>query len=184
MSTSATVLRRRVIAGWTFARVSSLRIISTRAITKENEMGHDFCRALLRTTRQELTTEQRKRLVGAWSYKHTAFDGHYEFTVLDWECGDHCAAGFYWSGKACCAYAARVSGIEGFLTLFYPEAEAQIEMTPAEKKYHAAVLSMAERIVKLLQEDYANDKPLQRGECGEYVAELANAVQEKIIELI
>ena len=73
--------------------------------------SHGFCRHLLRATRTELSGEQRKRLVGAWSYKYRGRSG--EFHVPSDE--------YYWHGSACCAYHARAEGIHAWLNKFYPE---------------------------------------------------------------
>jgi hypothetical protein len=78
--------------------------------------NHDFCRLLLKTTRDDLTSEQRKRLVGSWSYMYrwgsAASSG-------EW----HGPDGYYWHGSACCAYEARTHGINAWLQEFYPEAD-------------------------------------------------------------
>jgi hypothetical protein len=74
---------------------------------------HDFCRLLLKHTRDDLTSEQRKRLVGAWSYTYN--DGCGELHVPK--------DGFYWYGSACCAWAARTNGINDWLQKYYPEAD-------------------------------------------------------------
>jgi len=73
---------------------------------------HGFCRTLLAATRKGLTSEQRKRLVGAWSYNYSGRCG--EFHVPKDE--------FYWHGSVDCAYTARTKGIEAWLEKFYPEA--------------------------------------------------------------
>lgn len=69
---------------------------------------HTFCRLLLKVTRSELTAEQRRCLVGAWSYMYrrsgVAESG--EFHVRD---------GFYWHGSACCSFYARQQGILAWL---------------------------------------------------------------------
>ena len=76
--------------------------------------SHGFCRLLLNATRAELTGEQRKRLVGSWSYMYrwsgAAVSG-------EW----HGPDGYYWHGSACCAYHARSEGIHAWLNKFYPE---------------------------------------------------------------
>lgn len=71
-----------------------------------------FCRILLATIRAELTAEQRKQLVGSWSYMYD--DGHGEFHTKD---------GFYWYGSADNAYDARAQGISAWLQKNYPETE-------------------------------------------------------------
>jgi len=77
---------------------------------------HDFCRLLLSETRRTLTAEQRKRLVGGWSYVYrwggAARSGEYHVPKDS----------FYWHGSACCAYEARTNGINAWLEHFYPEA--------------------------------------------------------------
>ncbi|KKL61763.1 hypothetical protein LCGC14_2192060 [marine sediment metagenome] len=75
---------------------------------------HTFCKALLRTTRAELTPEQKKRLVGAWSYQY-AINDQGEFHVPRDD--------FYWYGSSHCAYDARHQGISAWLSRFYPDAE-------------------------------------------------------------
>lgn len=77
--------------------------------------GHDFCRHLLKATRNELTNEQRKRLIGAWSYNY-AGQRNGEFHVPKDD--------FYWNGSTCCAYHARSQGIMAWLDKFYPEDES------------------------------------------------------------
>lgn len=73
---------------------------------------HTFCRVLLKVTRADLTAEQRKRLVGAWSYNYTGQrDGEFHVPKDD----------FYWHGSACCAYHARTQGINAWEQQFYPE---------------------------------------------------------------
>lgn len=77
---------------------------------------HDFCRLLLKTTRDDLTSEQRKRLVGAWSYTYSGntraqSQGEYHVPKDD----------YYWHGAACCAYHSRTQGISAWLEHFYPE---------------------------------------------------------------
>ena len=78
---------------------------------------HTFCRLLLKVTRADLTAEQRKRLVGAWSYLYRwsgAVDsGEYHIP------NDN----FYWHGSCCCAYYARSQGINAWLQQFYPETQ-------------------------------------------------------------
>jgi len=76
---------------------------------------HDFCRLLLKTTRDDLTSEQRKRLVGAWSYRYNWCD-NVEFHVPKDD--------FHWNGSADCAYDARTQGINAWLQQFYPEVES------------------------------------------------------------
>ncbi len=81
---------------------------------------HDYCRLLLKETRRALTSEQRHRLKGAWSYMYrnwgAATDG--EFHVRS----DKTNAKFYWYGSACCAYDARAQGISAWLNENYSEA--------------------------------------------------------------
>lgn len=67
---------------------------------------HAFCRALLRTTRQDLTAAQRKALKGSWSYFYTG-EGKGEFHVPSTD--------FYWYGSAHCAYDARQAGISAWI---------------------------------------------------------------------
>lgn len=75
---------------------------------------HTFCRLLLAETRHSLTAEQRKRLVGSWSYNYAGQrDG-------EW----HGPDGYYWHGSACCAYHARSQGISAWVDHFYPEVNA------------------------------------------------------------
>lgn len=83
--------------------------------------SHDFCRLLLSVTRRDLTPEQRERLKGAWSYqyKRGGIVHDAEFTV----CADRACDTFQWHGSACCAYSARVNGINAWLQKFYPEEE-------------------------------------------------------------
>ena len=71
---------------------------------------HAFCRAYLKTTRNELTAEQARRLKGAWSYMYD-LQGEYQVPADD----------FYWHGSAHCAYDARAQGIAAWLETFYPE---------------------------------------------------------------
>jgi len=71
-----------------------------------------FCRLLLATIRDELTSAQRKLLVGSWSYMYD--DGHGEFHTKD---------GFYWYGSADNAYDARYQGISAWLEEKYPETQ-------------------------------------------------------------
>ncbi len=77
--------------------------------------NHDFCRLLLSVTRADLTAEQSKRLVGAWSYLYrwsgSVDSGEYHIPKDN----------FYWHGSCCCAYEARVQGINAWLQQFYPE---------------------------------------------------------------
>ncbi len=79
--------------------------------------SHDFCRVLLSVTRRELTTEQRKLVVGAWSYVYRyggdVKQGEFHIPKAD----------YYWHGSCCCAYSARVNGINAWLQEFYPEEE-------------------------------------------------------------
>jgi len=76
--------------------------------------NHDFCRALLRTTRQDLTAEQKRHLKGAWSYFYNGEDqGEYHVPADD----------FYWFGSAHCAYDARQQGINAWLAAHYEENE-------------------------------------------------------------
>ncbi len=76
---------------------------------------HTFCRLLLKETRRTLTSEQRKRLVGAWSYKYVGqHDGEFHVQKDD----------FYWHGSACCSYHARSQGISAWLAANYPEDES------------------------------------------------------------
>ncbi len=81
--------------------------------------SHDFCRVLLSVTRRELTPEQRKLIVGAWSYTYKQFRSvsSGEFHVPKSE--------YYWHGSCCCAYSARVNGINAWLQKFYPETEVE-----------------------------------------------------------
>lgn len=73
---------------------------------------HDFCRALLKTVRNDLTAEQRRRLKGAWSYVYKEMlQGEFHVPNDD----------FYWFGSAHCAYDARQQGISAWLDRFYPE---------------------------------------------------------------
>ena len=76
--------------------------------------SHDFCRLVLSETRRTLTAEQRKRLVGAWSYTYpwsgAAESGEYHVPKDD----------FYWHGSSCCAYHSRTQGINAWLEQFYP----------------------------------------------------------------
>ncbi len=74
---------------------------------------HNFCRLLLKTTRTSLTSEQQKRLIGAWSYTYDDNSGEFHVPKDD----------FYWYGSAHCAYEARVNGINAWLARFYPEDE-------------------------------------------------------------
>lgn len=74
---------------------------------------HSFCRALLRTTRQELTSEQRRKLKGAWVWRDG--DDRAEFQVP--------SDGYYWYGSACCSYLAKYNGIGAWLERNYPEEE-------------------------------------------------------------
>lgn len=67
---------------------------------------HDFCRVLLRTVRRDLTDQQRLELRGSYAYLYTGFRDHGEW---------HGPGGFYWHGTACCAFAARSSGISAWL---------------------------------------------------------------------
>jgi len=80
--------------------------------------NHDFCRTLLKVTRDHLTSEQRKRLVGAWSYMYrwsgAAESGEYHVPKDK----------FYWHGSACCAYHARTQGINAWLEYHYPEVKS------------------------------------------------------------
>lgn len=66
---------------------------------------HDFCRALLRETmisvKEHTTAEQRK---GAWAYKYRDSQSA-EFQITEGE-----LKGFYWNGRACCAWHARAQG--------------------------------------------------------------------------
>ncbi len=73
--------------------------------------NHGFCRMLLKATRADLTSEQRKRLVGAWSYTYERRMGEFHVPKDD----------FYWYGSADCAYHARHQGIIAWLEKFYPE---------------------------------------------------------------
>ncbi len=77
--------------------------------------GHGFCRMLLSVTRRDLTAEQRKRLVGAWSYTYTngreVNQGEFQVPKDD----------YYWHGSCCCAYSARSNGISAWTQAFYPE---------------------------------------------------------------
>jgi len=68
--------------------------------------NHDFCRLLLSETRRELTTKQRKQLVGSWSYRFSGMGD-----TADWHGPDD----YYWHGNACCAYSARQQGINAWL---------------------------------------------------------------------
>jgi len=79
---------------------------------------HTFCRLLLAETRSTLTTEQRKRLVGSWSYMY-----RWSGAALSGEW--HGPDGYYWHGSTCCAYHARSQGISAWLTTNYPEQEEQ-----------------------------------------------------------
>ena len=78
---------------------------------------HDFCRLLLKMTRADLTAEQRRLLVGAWSYLYarsgTTDSGEYH-VITD---------RYYWHGSCCCAYHARAQGIAAWLAEKYPEKE-------------------------------------------------------------
>lgn len=76
--------------------------------------SHDFCRMLLKATRADLTSEQRKRLVGAWGWNNG--NGQVEFHVTKDD--------FYWNGRGCCIYQARSKGIEAWLRAYYPEEDA------------------------------------------------------------
>lgn len=79
---------------------------------------HTFCRLLLKERRHTLTSEQRKRLVGGWSYLYRwqgAVDSGEYHVPKD---------NFYWHGSACCAYYARSQGIFAWLEKFYPEDES------------------------------------------------------------
>ncbi len=73
---------------------------------------HSFCKALLRTVRSDLTSAQRTRLVGAWSYMYER-QGEFQVPKDD----------FYWHGSAHCAFDARQQGISAWLERFYPEQE-------------------------------------------------------------
>ena len=74
---------------------------------------HSFCRALLKTVRNDLTAEQRKRLTGSWSYFYKGQDqGEFHVTRGDED--------FYWFGSAHCAYDARQKGISAWLEQNYP----------------------------------------------------------------
>jgi hypothetical protein len=77
--------------------------------------SHDFCRLLLSVTRKELTTEQRKLVVGAWSYTYS------NGSVVDSGEFQIPKAEYYWHGSCCCAYSARTNGINAWLQEFYPE---------------------------------------------------------------
>ena len=79
--------------------------------------NHGFCRALLRTVRNELTTEQKRRLKGSWSYFYKGHDQG-EFQVPSEE--------FYWHGSAHCAFDARQQGISAWLSTNYPEIEKEL----------------------------------------------------------
>ena len=72
--------------------------------------SHDFCRTLLKAIRAELTSEQRKLLVGAWAYN--LGNGQVEFHAKD---------DFYWNGRGCCLYHAKAQGIQAWLQSRYPE---------------------------------------------------------------
>jgi hypothetical protein len=72
---------------------------------------HSFCQALLRTVRKDLTTEQRRKLKGAWSWMDGRERG--EFQVP--------SDSFYWYGSAHCAWDARQQGITAWLVKNYPE---------------------------------------------------------------
>jgi len=72
---------------------------------------HTFCRCLLKTVRQSLTNDQKKRLRGAWSWRD-GFDAA-EFQVP--------SDGFYWYGSAHCSYDARQQGISAWLSRYYDE---------------------------------------------------------------
>lgn len=76
---------------------------------------HGFCKALLRTVRGDLTSEQRKRLVGAWSYM---YERQGEFQVPN--------EGFYWHGSAHCSYDARQQGISAWVHQNYPENDPDV----------------------------------------------------------
>jgi len=80
--------------------------------------NHDFCRLMLKETRRALTSEQRRRLIGAWSYMYRNWglctDG--EFHVR----GDDKHDKFYWYGSACCAFDARCQGINAWFNENYP----------------------------------------------------------------
>lgn len=76
--------------------------------------NHDFCRALLKTVRSDITYEQRKRLKGSWSYFYKGQDQG-EFHVPNED--------FYWFGSAHCAYDARQKGISAFLAQAYPDSD-------------------------------------------------------------
>jgi len=75
---------------------------------------HGFCRALLKTVRSDLTSEQRKRLKGAWSYQSSG-ERCGEFQVP--------AEDFYWYGSSHCSWDARQQGISAWLEQNYPEEE-------------------------------------------------------------
>lgn len=74
--------------------------------------AHDFCRLLLSETRRTLTREQRRLLVGTWSYRFSGMGD-----TADW----HGPGNYYWHGDACCAYSARQQGISAWLQENYPE---------------------------------------------------------------
>ncbi len=79
---------------------------------------HTFCRLYLKETRASLTNEQRRQLVGGWSYVYrwSGVVDSGEFHVP--------RDSFYWHGSACCAYSARAAGIHAWLQQNYPEQQA------------------------------------------------------------
>ena len=77
---------------------------------------HTFCKALLRTVRESLTPEQRKRLVGGWSYMYER-EGEFQLTN----------EGFYWNGSAHCSWDARQQGISAWINQNYPDQENDTE---------------------------------------------------------
>jgi len=75
------------------------------------DSDHTFCRLMLKDVRNELTSEQRKRLVGASSYYRAHIGG--EFRVMSED--------FYWHGSSDCSWDARQQGISAWLEYNYPE---------------------------------------------------------------
>jgi len=70
--------------------------------------NHDFCRLMLKGVRSELTADQRKKLVGSWSYLYR-WSGAVDSGEF------HGPDGFYWHGSTCCAYDARQQGISAWI---------------------------------------------------------------------
>lgn len=73
---------------------------------------HTFCRRLLSSTMRDVSrVVPAADVKKAWAFRYTSVSG----------CSFHGPRDFYWYGRACCLWDARVKGWEAYLRKYHPE---------------------------------------------------------------